>query len=156
MFYIDYIEKEDYIDDKSLLNEIIYWYKKYIEKLDVQYIGEFGSEYGTNVDNLSKKIKINLYDINKKTIRKLDKIINIILEENVVLSKKIYLNQLNKNQELVSYIRNKGINILKGDKIFKILFLKEIEEIIKISLLNNENRIRILIDNIYFYFIYNL
>ena len=156
MFYIDYIEKEDYIDDKSLLNKIIYWYKKYIEKLDVQYIGEFGSEYGTNVDNLSKKIKINLYDINKKTIRKLDKIINIILEENVVLSKKIYLNQLNKNQELVSYIRNKGINILKGDKIFKILFLKEIEEIIKISGLDNDIRIGILIDNIDSDFIYNL
>lgn len=157
MFYIEYVEKESLNYKNRLLSNIMYLYKKYIKKIEVQYLGNLQTKYGTNVDNLSQKIKINIYNVNKKVLKKLDNIINIILEENVVLSQNLMTETNNeKYDEIISYLNNKGINVLSGDKIFKILFIKELEKIQELSGLDNNIRIGILIDTIDSDFIYNL
>ena len=96
MFYIELINKDKLSKKNELKN-----FERIIKGIDTEYIGDENTYYGTNADKLAFKVKINMYKINLKTIKKLDKIISIILEKNVYLSSNFYEN---KNEREYMYL----------------------------------------------------
>jgi hypothetical protein len=89
IFYLDVIKYEkNFFKVKKNKRVIIkdflkYVYMKYIRMINIHYIKDESSNYGLNVENLNYKIKIDLYNLNKRSLKKLDKILNIVLESNV-------------------------------------------------------------------------
>ena len=150
MFYLDVVNKSD-------INKLKYWYKKNFKLISIEYIGNKEAIYGTNVDNLNLKIKINMYKINKKSLEKLDKIIDIILEKNVCLSESVKDELNSKYKILKDYLEFKRINIIDTNVMFKLMSLNCIEKIVEKCNLNKEElRIGVLIQNINQDFLYNL
>lgn len=153
MFYLDVIEKNNIINR----NKFSYLYKRFIKLIDIEYIGDKDIKYGTNVDNLNFKIKINMYKINKRSLKKLDKIIDIILENNVYLSNDVKEKLNTRYDSLKKYFEIKGIKVLDSNILFKIMSLNCIDKIVeKCSLNKEELRIGILIQNINQDILYNL
>lgn len=152
MFYLDVIEKNN-----IKLNKLSYLYKKFFKLIDIEYVGDKDIKYGTNVDNLNLKIKINMYKINKRSLKKLDKIIDIILENTVCLSNDLKEKLILKYNDLKKYFEIKGINILDSNILFKIMSLKCIDKIVEKCNLNKEElRIGVLVQNINQDILYNL
>ena len=152
MFYLDVIEKNN-----KKLNKLSYLYKKFFKLIDIEYVGDKDIKYGTNVDNLNLKIKINMYKINKRSLKKLDKIIDIILENTVCLSNDLKEKLILKYNDLKKYFEIKGINILDSNILFKIMSLKCIDKIVEKCNLNKEElRIGVLVQNINQDILYNL
>lgn len=107
MFYIDYIDKDSFkysdnlnelinknkllkiILNNKLIKNFIYETKKVFKGIDTEYIGEVNKSLKTHADNLSFEVKINVYKVNKKIIKKLDKINKILLENKVLISNNI-------------------------------------------------------------------
>ena len=151
MFYIELKEK-DKLSDKNKLKKV----KRIIRGIDIEYIGDENTYYGTNVDKLAFKIKINMYKVNYKIIKKLDKIINIILEKNVYLSSNFYEKKNEKEYIILKkYLDIKGINIVNrnllknGNKFLKILLLDVLEKIsFDINVLKRELRVGIIVNEI--------
>lgn len=158
MFYLDIIKKDKLkFNLKSIWENIKFCYKKFFNKIDIQYLGDKSKVYGTNVDNLSLKIKVNIYNVNNNVIKKLDKILNVILEKNVYLSNELKENIDTKYMSLNEYFEYKGIKILDGNIIFKIMFLDILSKISELTNLNKkELRIGVFISDINQDFLYNL
>ena len=123
MFYLDLIN-----EDKFSIKEKV----KCLKRIKLEYIGDTSSYYGTNVDYLSLKIKISIYKLDKKTIKKLDKFINITLEKQVYISEKI-LSSKKEYEYLKRYFDLKGVKIVNDktqkNKLFKIMLLNSLDKI---------------------------
>lgn len=147
MFYIELINKDKLSKKNELKN-----FERIIKGIDTEYIGDENTYYGTNADKLAFKVKINMYKINLKTIKKLDKIISIILEKNVYLSSNFYENKNEREyMYLEKYLNAKGVNIVNknNNKFLKILLLDVLEKISSdINVLKMELRIGVSVNEI--------
>ena len=154
MFYIELIKK-DKLSDKNEFKKIEK-IKRIIKGIDIEYIGDENTYYGTNVDKIAFKVKINMYKINLKTIKKLDKIISIILEKNAYLSSNFYENKNERDYIILEkYLDSKGVNIVNkknlknNNKFLKILLLDMLEKISSdINVLKMELRIGVSVNEI--------
>ena len=164
IFYLDVIKYEkNFFKVKKNKRVIIkdffkYVYMKYIRMINIHYIKDESSNYGLNVENLNYKIKIDLYNLNKRSLKKLDKILNIVLESNVCLSKNTFDGLDSEYKLLKDYFEYKNINISNANnKLFRIMFTTSIDKIVELVNLKKENiRIGILVDEITHEFLYNL
>lgn len=151
MFYLDYID-----DDFSIFQKI----NNRRKRLKTSYIGNFNSYYGTNVDLLALKMKIDIFKLDKKTLEKIDKIINIILEKNVILSNSIIKNEYIYDY-LVRYLKLKEVNVLNNidyfSKLYEVMILDVLTEVVKyIDFPKNKLRIGIMINSFnqdFFYYL---
>lgn len=151
MFYLDYID-----DDFSIFQRI----NNRRKRLKTSYIGDFNSYYGTNVDLLALKMKIDIFKLDKKTLEKIDRIINIILEKNVVLSNSIIKNEYIYDY-LVRYLKLKEVNVLNNidyfSKLYEVMILDVLTEVVKyIDFPKNKLRIGIMINTLnqdFFYYL---
>ena len=151
MFYLDYID-----DDFSIFQKI----NNRRKRLKTSYIGDFNSYYGTNVDLLALKMKIDIFKLDKKTLEKIDRFINIILEKNVVLSNSIIKNEYIYDY-LVRYLKLKEVNVLNNidyfSKLYEVMILDVLTEVVKyIEFPKNKLRIGIMINTFnqdFFYYL---
>ena len=151
MFYLDYID-----DDFSIFQKI----NNRRKRLKTSYIGDFNSCYGTNVDLLALKMKIDIFKFDNKTLEKIDRIINIILEKNVVLSNSIIKNEYIYDY-LVRYLKLKEVNLLNNidyfSKLYEVMILDVLTEVVKyIEFPKNKLRIGIMINTFnqdFFYYL---
>lgn len=177
MFYIDYVDKENFkysdninklinknrfisfILNNKLIKNYIYFCKRFFKGIDIEYIGEINKNLMTHADNLSFEVKINIYKVNKKIIKRLERINNILLENKVLISNKI--DKLKGKEIVLEVLEEKGIEVLNKqsnkNKLFKIMtfeILNKLEESYSIPL--NKLLVGIFINEITNSFLYDL
>ena len=158
MLYVDLaINKEDMLSDRerkmpSIIRNLIYFFRKTIGQV-LKY-------------KINGKYIIVLSEINRRSLKKLDKIFKIDVTKNICISNNLivkedfvkYLNNIEVIgveclSEVVKYLNNRNLNILDGRWLFKYLIEDIVEYICKnafmlsemqeITILSNENSILI-------------
>ena len=140
MLYVDLdINKEDMLSDRerkmpSIIRNLIYFFRKTIGQV-LKY-------------KINGKYIIVLSEINRRSLKKLDKIFKIDVTKNICIS-----NNLIVKEDFVKYLNNRNLNILDGRWLFKYLIEDIVEYICKnafmlsemqeITILSNENSILI-------------